>query len=135
MGLESEGPPAQAEHQVTPERDGASAAPATPAAPSGPVPSTPPDENGPTASAVPGSPTPQEASAVESDVVPQAMPVPPGAPSHVDDNLSRSERIARLRAALLSGNYPVDLDKLAEKIVQGKRLAPLANDPNDDNDS
>lgn len=52
-----------------------------------------------------------------------------------DDPPSRSDRVARIRAAVASGNYPVDLDKLAEKIVEREALAAGKRNPNDDNSS
>lgn len=48
---------------------------------------------------------------------------------------ARSERVAKIRAAIATGNFPIDLDKLAEKIVEREVLAAGKRDPSDDNSS
>lgn len=75
---------------------------------------------------------PPIASAEPTTDAPQTTPVTPDDPRH---DGSRSERVARIRAALRSGSYPIDLDRLAEKIVEREMPAPAASDPNDDNNS
>lgn len=44
-------------------------------------------------------------------------------------NALSAARVARIRAALLSGNYRVDLDKLAETIVKNGMSRTGAGDP------
>lgn len=94
-----------------------------------------PDASAPSAPAEPSNADRSNPEIVESSIssVPSTGTSPSAPAPDEPLPISRSERVAQIRDALRTGNYPVDLDTLAEKIMERELLAPVKSDPSDDN--
>lgn len=78
--------------------------------------------------------SPGSAAAPDGTGVGEADPAPAEATTSAsatadESKLRTAARIARIRAALLSGTYRVDLDKLAETILKNGVVRTGASDP------